>query len=131
MRTQTQEYLNKISKWTTDNKMELNKKKSKVIIFNFCKEFQVSSRLQIDDENIETIQETRLLGVMVNNKLNWDSNKSFLVKRSNSRMRILHKLVEFGIPQEDLINIYVLYIRSILEQSCHVCTAHSVCWYDA
>ena len=59
--TQTQEYLNKISKWTTDNKMELNKKKSKVMIFNFCKEFQVSSRLQIDDEKIETIQETRLL----------------------------------------------------------------------
>ena len=118
--TQTQEYLNKISKWTTDNKMELNKKKSKVMIFNFCKEFQVSSRLQIDDENIETIQETKLLGVMVNNKLNWDSNTSFLVKRSNSRMRILHKLVDFGIPQEDLMNIYVLYIRSILEQSCQV-----------
>ena len=57
---------------------------------------------------------------MVNNKLNWDSNTSFLVKRSNSRMRILHKLVDFGIPQEDLINIYVLYIRSILEQSCQV-----------
>ena len=35
-------------------------------------------------------------------------------------MQLLHKLVEFGIPQEDLINIYVLYVRSILEQSCQV-----------
>ena len=35
-------------------------------------------------------------------------------------MRILHKLVEFDVPVEDLVTIYVLYIRSILEQSCHV-----------
>ena len=33
-------------------------------------------------------------------------------------MRLLHKLVEFGVPVPDLVNMYVLYIRSILEQSC-------------
>ena len=44
----------------------------------------------------------------------------FLVKRANARIRLLHKLVEFEVPQEDLINIYVLYVRSILEQSCQV-----------
>ena len=35
-------------------------------------------------------------------------------------MRLLHKLVEFSIPHEDLVTIYVLYIRSILEQLCQV-----------
>ena len=35
-------------------------------------------------------------------------------------MRLLHKLVEFGVPEQDLLNIYTLYIRSILEQSCQV-----------
>ena len=34
--------------------------------------------------------------------------------------RLLHKLVTFGVPTEDLVNIYILYIRSILEQSCQV-----------
>ena len=33
---------------------------------------------------------------------------------------MLHKLVEFGVPDDDLVNIYVLYVRSILEQSCQV-----------
>ena len=33
---------------------------------------------------------------------------------------MLHKLVEFNVPTEDLLNIYVLYIRSVLEQSCQV-----------
>ena len=35
-------------------------------------------------------------------------------------MRLLHKLVEFGVAVPDLVNIYVLYVRSILEQSCQV-----------
>ena len=35
-------------------------------------------------------------------------------------MRMLHKLVEFSVPTEDLVNIFILYIRSVLEQSCQV-----------
>ena len=33
---------------------------------------------------------------------------------------MLHKLVEFNVPVEDLLTIYILYIRSVLEQSCQV-----------
>ena len=35
-------------------------------------------------------------------------------------MSILHKLCQFDVPEEDLINIYILYIRSVLEQSATV-----------
>ena len=35
-------------------------------------------------------------------------------------MLILRKLSEFGIPINDMINIYILYIRSVAEQSCVV-----------
>ena len=35
-------------------------------------------------------------------------------------MLILNKLYEFKVPDEDMLNIYVLYLRSILEQSCVV-----------
>ena len=69
---------------------------------------------------MEIVRETKLLGVIVNDSLTWDENTSYLVKRANSRLRLLHKLVTFGVPKEDLVNIYILYIRSILEQSCQV-----------
>ena len=100
--------------------MELNKKKSQAMIFNFTREYQFNSRPVMEDEMLEVISETKLLGVMVNDKLTWDSNTSYLVKRANARMRLLHKLVDFGVPQEDLVCIYILYVRSILEQSCQV-----------
>ena len=76
--------------------------------------------MDLENEVTEMISETKLLGVVINDKLTWDSNTHSLVKRSNARMRLLHKLVEFSIPHEDLVTIYVLYIRSILEQSCQV-----------
>ena len=69
---------------------------------------------------METTKETKLLEVIVNDDLSWDSNTNYLTTRANARMRLLHKLVSFSVPQEDLLNIYILYIRSILEQSCQV-----------
>ena len=116
----TQEYLNNICKWTSENKMLLNKKKSQAMIFNFTRNFQFSSRTVMDDQKIDVITETRLLGVIVNNKLTWESNTMYLVRRANARMRLLHKLLDFGVPTDDLVSIYILYVRSILEQSCQV-----------
>ena len=69
---------------------------------------------------MEIVSQTKLLGVMINNTLTWNANTQYLVKRANSRLRLLHKLVSFSVPVSDLINIYILYIRSIVEQSCQV-----------
>ena len=112
--------MNKISDWSRENKMVLNTKKTCAMIFNFTKDSQFTSRVKVEGEVMNIFEETKLLGVMINNKLTWDNNTAFLVTRSNARMRLLHKLVDFGVPREDLVNIYVLYIRSILEQSCQV-----------
>ena len=116
----TQDYLNQIGDWTSNNQMALNKKKSKVMVFNFTKNYQFSSRVTIENEVLETVTETKLLGVMVNDSLDWNTNTSSIVKRANGRMRLLHKLVDFCVPVADLLNIYTLYVRSILEQSCQV-----------
>ena len=112
--------MNKISQWTQDNKMLLNTKKTNAMIFNFSNQRQFTSRIEVEQETVEVITQTKLLGVIVNNKLTWDKNTRFLVQKANSRMRLLHKLVSFSVPVEDLINIYILYIRSIVEQSCQV-----------
>ena len=98
--------------------MLLNTSKTKTMTFNFTNLYQFSPSLKLEDEVIETISETKLLEVIINNTLSWDSNTKFIVKRANSRMRMLHK---FSVPMEDLITIFILYyIRSVLKQSCQV-----------
>ena len=62
----------------------------------------------------------KLLGVIISDNLKWDENTNYLVKRANSRMELLRKVASFGTSIEEKKNIYILYIRSILEQSCVV-----------
>ena len=50
-------------------------------------------------------------------KQNWSKNTSEVVKNAYARMTMLRKLNAFDVPIEDLLNIYVLYIGSRLEQS--------------
>ena len=90
------------------------------MIFNFTRNFQFSSRIKMENQVINIVSETKLLGVKVDDNLCWDKNTSFLVRRANGSMRLLHKLVDFGVPLDDLVQIYILYVRSILEQSCQV-----------
>ena len=97
--------------------MKLNTAKSKYMVINFTDNYQFNTRLSFEDVLLEEVQETRLLGVVINNTLTWNSNTEYIVKRAYKRMLLLHRLFEFGLPMEEMLEIYILYIRSILENS--------------
>ena len=116
----SQKYLENVTMWTKKQKMALNKDKCKYMVFNFTKKYQFSSRLYLDSAKLDEINECKLLGVVLTNTLSFEKNTEMLVKRAYTRMLILRNLSAFGVPIEDMINIYILYIRSITEQSCVV-----------
>ena len=72
-------------------------------------------RLHINEHPLEQVSEKKLLGVLINDKLTWDANTSMITRNAYKRMSILHRLSSFGLPIEEMINIYVLYIRSVVE----------------
>ena len=115
--TQTQDNLNTISEWTDCHQMKLNPIKTKYMIINFCASYQFKTRLTIKRSLLEQVNQTKLLGVIITDDLSWSENTKSLVKRAMSRMMILRKLVEFEINSNDMITIYILFIRSVLEQS--------------
>jgi hypothetical protein len=116
----SQDWLNEINRWTEDQKMIINEKKTKTMIFNFTEKYQFTTRLQLKNKNIDVINSTRLLGTILSNDLCWDLNTANIVKKANARMQLLRKVASFGTPMEDLKIIYILFIRSILEQSATV-----------
>ena len=120
----SQEYLKQIQAWTENQKMVLNKKKTKVMIFNFTNNYKFTAALKVDDEEIEVVEQAKLLGVIITDDLKWDKNTEHLVKKANARLQLLRKVAEFTTSLEDKRTIYVLYIRSILEQS-------SVVWHSS
>ena len=116
---QSQNYLDKTESWTNENQMKLNVDKSKIMIFNFTRQ-QFSTRLYMENILLEIISHTKLLGTIVQSDLKWDQNTEMIVKKGYQRMLILHKLNSFHVADDDLVQIYKLYIRSILEQNCQV-----------
>ena len=118
----SQEYLTKISEWTEDQKMKLNKNKTKAMLFNFSKSKQFTTRLKLENENIEIVKEAKILGTIISDDLKWKKNTENIVTKANKRMQLLAKSASFGADQTDLKEIYILFIRSILEQSCPVWT---------
>ena len=116
----SQQFLDEINLWTKNQKMMINQKKSKTMIFNFTKNYQFSTRLKLEGEIMETVTDTKLLGTIVSNDLKWNKNTENIVKKANSRMELLRKVTSFGASYAELVNIYIMYIRSLLEQSCTV-----------
>ena len=87
------------------------------MIFNFSKKYQFNTRLDLDGQFLEQVHETRLLGLIIRDDLSWKSNTASITRRAYSRMIILKNLMGFRVPIKDLIEIYILYIRSVVEQS--------------
>ena len=116
----SQSYMNNISEWTENNKMQLNERKTKLMVFNYTKNHQFATRINLNGTLLETISETTLLGTVISSDLTWHKNTELLTKKGYQRMTILRNLYQFDIPQEDLVMIYAQYIRSILEYNSNV-----------
>ena len=97
--------------------MKLNVKKTKNIIFNFSKDKRFSTDVKLGDESVETVSETKLLGTIITDDLKWNKNTNNIVKETNKRMQLLHKASKFTNNIRDLKQIYMLQIRSKLDQS--------------
>ena len=63
---------------------------------------------------------TTLLGVKIQDDLRWESNTNAIIKKAYSSMRIITNLIKFNVSTRDLIIIYIIYVRSVLEYCCTV-----------
>ena len=100
--------------------MKLNVQKSNILIFNASNNYQFTTRLQLENFILEILDDTKLLGVQISSDLTWHKNTKRLISKAYQRTIIIRKLFEFNVPVKDLVNIYILFIRSILEQACVV-----------
>ena len=113
----SQKHLENINQWTKERKMKLNEKKTKNMIFNFSKNNQFTTKLNINDIDIEVVKETKLLGTIITDRLTWDRNSEELIKKGFKRMKLLVTAATFTNSMNDLKNIYLTFIRSVIEQS--------------
>ena len=113
----SQNYLNSIRDWTKNQKMLLNKNKTKAMIVNFTEKHQFSTRLQLNNRNIQVVDNMKILGTTFSNKLDWTLNCKEIITKVNKRMVFLRKIASFGANQQEMVHLWTIYCRSVLEQS--------------
>ena len=97
--------------------------KFNLMIFNFSKNSQFTTRINMEGHVLPVINKVKLLGTIITDDLKWDDNTASIIKKANGRLLLLRKAAEYTKSKEDLKTIYISYIRSMLEQS-------SVIWHS-
>ena len=98
----------------------INANKSKCMIFNFTNKYQFNTRINLSGEQLEFVDNNKILGSIISQDLSWDLNIKNIVRKANARMQLLRRVASFGAPIEDLKQIYILFVRSQLEHSATV-----------
>ena len=85
------------------------------MIFSIRAQENLNTRLAVNNHVLDKIPVTQLLGVWISEDLSWAKNTKELCRKAYSRMSMLTKLRYVGVSTEDLIEIYILFIRSTRE----------------
>ena len=97
--------------------MQLSQEKTKSMIINFITKNKFTTRLELKESNIQIVNKMKILGTVITDTLSWDENCHEITTRLNKRMRLLKKTLSFGATKEEMVHLWIIYCRSILEQS--------------
>ena len=84
--------LEKISNWLKVNKLSLNVKKTKAMIFHMPQKKVQLPLLQIAESNIEYVDNFNFLGITINKHLNWTSHVDALASKISKTIGVLSSL---------------------------------------
>ena len=73
------------------------------------------TRLRMNDKNLEQVKELKMLGVWLSDTFSWQKNCEEICKKAYKRIPLITKLKYIGVQRQDLLDIYKLFIRSVLE----------------
>ena len=102
--------------FTEENHMKINMKKTKIIPFNFTKTRDFTPELSFPDgEAIEVIYQTKLVGLVIDSSLSWGPHVEYTTKNACKKLWQLIRFKNLGASQSQLITLYQLKIRCLLE----------------
>ena len=107
--------LQNINIYARENEMVLNFNKTKLMTFNACQTLDFMPEFVIDGHEIQHVEEIKLLGIIIRSDMKWHSNTKNMVTRGFQRLWMLRRLKALGATEEDLLDVYVKQVRSILE----------------
>ena len=105
----------KTENYAHENDMKLNTAKCKIIVFNPTVTYDFVPELQVEGNSIETMEEMKLLGLTLSDDLKWRANTDVMVGKGYKRLWMIRRLKTHGANLDDLKDVFIKQIRSVLE----------------
>ena len=111
-----QYYLDDAEKFAFENKMKVNPKKTKIILFNKSRKFDFPPELKLSGgEFLEVVPDVKLVGVIVDQRLSWQRNTDYICNKATQKLWIIRRLKKYNLGISTLLDVYIKEVRSLLE----------------
>ena len=88
-----QYYLNDTEKFTEENKMVINSKRSNVIIFNKSRKWDFPPEMSFSNyELLQVNKQLKLVGVIISDDLRWGPTTEYISKKATKRLWVLRRM---------------------------------------
>ena len=64
---------------------------------------QANQPLVIDGDQVETVEEYKYLGTMIDSKLTWNSNTAAIYKKGQQRLHFMRRLRKYNVEKSVMI----------------------------
>ena len=111
--------LDNFVQWCDCNYLKLNETKTKEMVFDYRKSQSAETRpVTIHNSNIEIVSKYKYLGIMIDNKLNWEEQSRDVLAKGHMRLHYLRKLKSFRVERPILKLFYTAVVESTIMYGC-------------
>ena len=107
--------LNLAQVWLHNNQLTVNASKSAVILVgNIAKFSDVTFTVTLNNVLLPVVNESKLLGIVINEKLSWKSHLEHVSARVSAKIGLIYRLSRF-LPSNQLNLIYTTLVQPIFD----------------
>ena len=107
--------MEKIQEYANENEMKVNYHKTKFMLFNPTVNYYFELKYEVENGEIETVEQMKLLGIVIRNDLSWKSNTQEMTMKAYKKLWMIRRLILNGASLVDLTDVYIKQVRSVLE----------------
>ena len=85
------------------------------MLFNNWKKWDFMPELEVGGNQLDLVEEMKILGVVMTSDLIWSANTKYIVEKAFSRVWMLRRLKILGVEASNLKDVYIKQVRSVLE----------------
>ena len=106
--------LDALSRYTNNHHMAISKSKTKTMLCNTRIKWDFIPELKLDNDDIDVVQEMKIVGFIMRSDMRTCCNTEYLVKKAYKRMWLVRRLKSLGASTSQLVDALQKQVLSVL-----------------